>query len=154
MRFTVSPEQHKFFHLKGYLSLDHLLSTEEGESLIQAMLALRTKSPGYPDENCFRAIPLIVTLARKRGWGRLVCDLIHKQPLRIAYDTFFSTAPTHELVIDEDSCGLLVNLISGSGCFFRKTLPSELYAKQEGAFFLIVFTTKFLPDQLNPVIVQ
>src|SRR5262245_5784516 len=103
MRFAISSEQLKFFHLQGFLELETIISREEADRLISAITSLRANSPGYPDENCFRSIPLIATLARKNGWGQLASDLIHKKPLRIAYDHFWEKLPESLPSMDDES---------------------------------------------------
>lgn len=154
MRITVSPEQLKFFHLQGYLELEDLVSAEEARSLDTALDALRTKSPGYAQENCFRSIPLIATLARKRGWGQIASVLIHKRPLRIAYDYFWTKAPEFNQELDSESCGFLLNLKTHHGIFFKQFLSYPLKYEEQHCYLLLILTSKHLPESRNPLIVS
>lgn len=152
MRFTVSPEQHKFFNIQGYLELSDLISSEEATQLLAAIRTLQTKIPGYTAENCFRSIPLIIDLARKRGWGHLASELLHKKPLRIAYDRFWSNSPQMDQTWEKESCGLLINLSSYQGTFFKES-PAKINSLDAPSLFLI-FTSKHLPEELNPIVIR
>ena len=155
MRFTVSPEQLKFFHLNGYLELEELISEQEASVLITSIKGIKTKSPGYPEENLFRSIPQIANLARKRGWGRIAAELLHKRPLRLKFDKFFSTTPVTLEPLEDNSCGILVNLDTKKAIFFRQSpFPENLYNSTQNCYLLLVVTSNFLPDKLNPIIVQ
>src|ERR1700722_12082789 len=93
MRFTVSSEELKLFQTQGYFELEDLLTEEEAVLLVKDIHAVRLKIPGYPEENFFRSIPFIVSLAKKRGWGQVAAELLRKKPLRLCFDKFFLTAP-------------------------------------------------------------
>lgn len=149
MRFTVSAEQIKFFQTEGYLALENLLTKEEAASLLAAISSIKSKSPGYPEENLFRSIPMIATVARKRRWGEIAFSLIQKKPLRIAYDKFFSSKPTFLNTLDEYGCGLILNLNEYSGLFFKNHFPSNLSSNR---YLLLILTSNHLPEQINPVI--
>jgi hypothetical protein len=154
MRITVSPEQLKFFELNGYLALEKLLTGEECIRLINAISLLRIKSPGYPDENIFRSSPLIAELARKRGWGQIAAALIHKKPLRLAYDHFWPQVPFFTQHLDPESCGCLLNLATQSGFFFKRfSLIHNLLVPQH-SHLLLIFTARHLDDGRYPGIVR
>ena len=153
MRYTASPEQLKFFNLQGYLQIDDLLNSEESKALLSSIKSIGQKSPGYPEENLFRSIPLILSLAIKKGWGQLAAELIHKKPLRLAYDKFSTSFPQLSEPIDEQSCGLLIELKLKSGVFFRNALLiKELYNSPESCYLLLIVTAKYLPEERYPII--
>jgi hypothetical protein len=153
MRFTVSPEQHKFFSIKGYLELEELISEQEASNLLAAIKGVKAKSPGYPEENLFRSAPLVLTLAKKRGWGQIAAELIHKKPLRMKSDKFFTSSPLLTEPLDDDSCGMILDLVTRRAIFFRQTpLPENLYKGEANCYFLLIMTAKFLPEKLNPII--
>jgi hypothetical protein len=154
MRFTVSPEQQKFFKLQGYLELENLISHEEATRLIKSIDALRLKTPGYPEENCFRSIPYIAELVRKRGWGQLAADLLYKKPLRIAYDKFWADSPRIEQTWDKESCALLINFSSHLGTFFKKPPETFKPPKDAEGFLFLIFTANHLPEELNPTVIR
>jgi hypothetical protein len=154
MRFTVSPEQLKFFQAQNYLELENLLSKEETISLLTAIDTLRTKSPGYPVENIFRSTPFVASLIRKRGYGHIAVELLHKKPLRLLMDKFFMRRPDFTDPLDDDCCGLLLELNSGKGLFFKQLPTASLYKAPLSCYFLLVMTSKYLPEQLNPLIVR
>ena len=154
MRFTVSAEQLKFFHLNGYLQLENLISEEEVDHLTVALAALCTKSPGYTAENCFRSVPLIASLARTRGWGHITSDLLHKKPLRIAYDRFWSQTPEFTRELGKEDCGFVLNLRTRQGIFFKNSLPDALNGETQDVYLLLILTAKHLPESLNPLIVR
>jgi hypothetical protein len=155
MRFITSFEHLKFFQTKGYLELQDLLTKEQAISLISAIDAVRLASPGYPLENLFRSIPLICTLAKNRGWGQVAAELLHKKPLRLGYDKFFITSPSLAEPLEDDSCGLLIELNARKGFFFQHSLlPKSLYNSCGSCYFLLIMTAKYLPEKLNPLIVK
>ncbi len=125
MRFTISPEQIKFFHESGYLALEQMLTEQESFLLQTSIKNVTLKSPGYVEQNFFRSIPFLTTLARKRGWGEMAYELIHKKPLRISYDAFFSALPVLSDPLDENSCGLVLDLTTCNGLFFKEKLPER-----------------------------
>jgi hypothetical protein len=153
MRITVSPEQLKFFERQGYLELEHLISQSDSSELLISFEKLRDKSPGYTEENCFRSIPLIATLARKRGWGQIAADLMHKKPLRLAYDRFWSQPPEFHEELDRDSCGLLLKLNTGHGTFFRQFTSYPFEHIQKECYLFLILTSKNLPET-HPLIVR
>jgi hypothetical protein len=153
MRFTVSPEQQKFFNLQHYLEVEDLLSVEESKALLGAIKTLRTKSPGYPDEFLFRSIPLIASLAKKKGWGQMVATLLHKKPVRIEFDQFSDSLPSVNEPMDEGSCGLLIDLKSRRGFFFKDLLLAKhLYKSPRSCYLFLVLTTNYLPEHIHPII--
>jgi len=155
MRFTVSPEQLKFFHIQGFLELEDLLGEEEVSLLTAEIDAIKNKSPGYPEENLFRSTSFIHSLIKKRGWGQVGAELLHKKPLRLAYDRFFTTSPLFTDSLDDDSCGLLIHLETRRGFFFKQfDLIRDLHNSSKSCYFLLILTAKYLPGQLNPVIVK
>jgi hypothetical protein len=155
MRFTVSPEQQKFFNLQHHLEVEDLLSIEESKALLGSIKNLRTKSPGYPDECLFRSIPLIPSLAKKKGWGQMVADLLHKKPIRLAFDKFSSSLPDLSQPLDEDACGLLIDLKTRRGVFFKELLAAKhLYKSPESCYLFLILTTKYLPEHIHPVIIK
>jgi hypothetical protein len=155
MRFTISSEQLKFFHTEGYLTLENLLAQEERTALLSTIETICQKSPGYPEENFFRSIPLVTSLTRKRGWGEIVYTLIQKKPLSIAHDLLFRQVPSSAYLLEEDTCGLLIDLNTCGGCFFKNQLPiATLYNSSITCYFLLVFTAKRLPEQINPIIIR
>lgn len=155
MRFTISPEQLKFFQLQGYVEVEDLLTVEEGAGLISAIAAVRNNSPGYPDENFYRSLPLVVSLAKKKGWGQLAAELLHKKPLRLAHDRFFAELPPSFDPIEDNSCGLFVDLKTGQGFFFKQ-FPKlkNLYNSSKSCYLLLILTAKHLSDETNPVIIK
>jgi hypothetical protein len=153
MRFTISPEQLKFFHTDGYLTLENLLSEKEGGTLLKAIETLRSHTPGYPEVNLSRSIPLIASLVRKRGWGEIAYELIQKKPLRIGYDQLFRTPPVLSTPLEEQSCGLIIDLDSREGFFFKNELPTRpLYKTNAKCYFFLIFTAKHLPEPMNPIV--
>lgn len=154
MRFTVSPEQLKFFHLNGYLELENLITKQEASQLLKELHTLKTQSPGYPATHCFRSLPLIATLARKKGWGILAAELLHKKPLRLIYDAFSTQTPILQETLDEQSCGLIFNLTHPQSIFFKETIPDDtLYKEKETCYFFIILTARRVAEELNPLIV-
>ena len=154
MRITVSPEQLKFFDIQGYLELESLISEEESKRLLDSLATLRDKSPGYAEENCFRSIPQIATLARKRGWGQIAAGLLHQKPIRLAYDHFCSKAPEFNQELERDSLGLLLNLNTGLGAFFRQFPSYPLQHQPQYCYLLLILTSKHLPESRNPLIAR
>ncbi len=152
MRLSVSPEQLKFFQLNGYLELEGLISEEESDCLIAEIRKVASKSPGYPEENIFRSAPIVANLARKLGWGQIAVELLHKKPLRIASDYFWSKRPENIPRIYEESCGLLLDLASQRAIFFKTELPSSVKLDPNGNYFLLVFSAKHLPESIHPVV--
>jgi|GEM_PF-6714420 hypothetical protein len=152
MRVTVSAEQIKFFELNEYLELEDLISEEQIKLLISSIARVRAKSPGYPDENCFRSIPLVAELTRGQRWGQIASELLHKKPLRIAYDRFWETVPSFSQYLDKESCGLLLNLVNGNGTFFKQFPSYSFKYMDKHCYFILVFTARHLPDALNPVV--
>ncbi len=154
MRITVSPEQLKFFDIQGHLELENLISEEESKSLLDSLATLRDKSPGYAEENCFRSIPQIATLARKRGWGQIAAGLLHQKPIRLAYDHFWSKEPAFNQELERDSLGLVLNLNTGHGIFFRQFLSYPPKHEPKHCYLLVILTSKNLPESRNPLIVR
>lgn len=150
MRFTASSEQLRFFKMEGSLELEDLLTEEEALSLRASINRIKIRTPGYPEENLFRSLPLISSLARKRGWGQIAYELIHKKPLRIAYDKFFPSQPTFTEILDTHSCGLILELATRKGIFFKQ-LP-QINNSAGSCYFLLILTAKHLPDHINPII--
>jgi hypothetical protein len=148
MRFTISPEQLKFFDLNGYLELEGLISSEETNRLTASIQEVVQKTPGYPHQDYFRSLPLIAQLARKRGWGEIAAALVHKKPLRIFSDQLWSSSSQKLPFIDRGNCGLLLDLDQQKGIFFKKNFPADPQAH----YFLMVVTAKHLPENLHPVI--
>jgi len=155
MLFTVSPEQLKFFNLQHYLEIEDILSKEEAKALLSAINHVRSKSPGYPEENLFRSTPLIASLAKKKGWGQIAAALLHKKPLRLAYDKFFAAPPDFSYSLDEESCGLLIELNSRKGLFLKNFLAAkELYNSSQSCYLFLVLTAKYLPEQIHPILAK
>lgn len=155
MRITVSPEQLKFFRTQGYLELEELITEQEASALLKSIADIHVKSPGYPEENLFRSINQISKLARKKGWGQITSELLHKRPLRIQYDKFFPAKPDGFEPLDDESCGILLNLTNRKALFFKQFPPQEsLYKGEESCYFFLILTAKFLPEKMNPLIVS
>lgn len=155
MRFTVSHEQIKFFQLQGYVEVEDLLTVEEGAQLISAIAAVRNNSPGYPDENFYRSLPLVISLAKKKGWGQVAAELLHKKPLRLASDRFFSELPASFDPIEDHACGLFIDLKTGQGFFFKQfPKPKNLYNSSKNCYLLLILTAKHLPDETNPIVIK
>lgn len=153
MRFTVSPEQQKFFNLQHYLVVEEILDSEEAKALLRAINNVRTKSPGYPEEYLFRSIPLILSLAKKKGWGQMVIGLVHKKPVRLAFDKFSLSLPEMSEPVEQGSCGLLIDLNSRRGCFFKELrAAAPLYNGVESCYLFLILTTKYLPEHLHPTV--
>jgi hypothetical protein len=153
MRFTISSEELKIFQTIGYFELENLLSEQEAFDLIAAIQEVKKNTPGYAQENFYRSIPFIRRLVRQKGWGQIAAELLHKKPLRIQIDRFFETKPLLETALEDDACGILINLKKRNGFFF-KLFPTkdELYKGIESCYFLLILTAKHLPDRLNPVV--
>lgn len=157
MRYAVSSEQIRFFHQNGFLELEDVLTLHDAHSLLSSIKLILKKSPGYSQENLYRSIPLVLALAKKRGWGEIVAELIKKKPLRIFADRYF--APDTELrvqiTLDEESCGILLNLSKGTGLFFKEKFPEiALYNTPASCYFLVILTAKRLSNHLNPTVLK
>ena len=153
MRFTVSSEELKNFRTLGYVELEDLLTEKESASLITAINKVHKNTPGYSQEHLYRSIPLIGTIARKQGWGQIVYEFFYKKPLSIEYDKFYPGPPTDIEAIEEDSCGLLLNLKTRKGCFFKQfPTTHSLYNGEGCCYFYLILTSKHLPERLNPII--
>ncbi len=153
MRFTVSKEQQKFFNINGYLEVEELLEKPEAKGLATEIKNVHLKSPGYPQDNLFRSIPRILNLIKKNGWGHVCADLLYKKQLRIFSDHFYETLP-ETVEFEEEDCALLVDLNKRTGCFFKNyERVKSLFAPSEHGYFLVVFTTRFLPNGLNPIVI-
>jgi hypothetical protein len=155
MRFIISSEQLKFFEAHNYLEVEELLTKEEAIALMNAIEESSAKSPGYPQENFFRSLPLITHLAKKRGWGQVAAFLLRKKPMRLLHDRFFSPPFTITETLDDQACALLIDLKSRRGFFFKQApLPPTLYNSAKNCYFFLILTAKHLPEHLNPVIVS
>lgn len=142
MRYTISPEQEKFFSIHNYLELEEVVSEEEVSSFFKALRKLRTETPGYPEENLSRSIPLINTLINTRGWQQLAEELSHQRPLKLHFDRFFLRAPSSSISIQGNECGLMIDLEKRTGLFFRTQIPeSPLYKSDTSCYFLLIFRT-------------
>jgi hypothetical protein len=155
MRFTVSNEQLTFFLKQNYLELEDLLSEEEAALLLAAISDVRKRSQGYPEENFYRSIPLISSLAKKRGWGEVASKLLNKKPLRLAHDKFCTSFPSWTEPLENDSCAVVIELNTRRGLFFTQSLLyKSLYNSSCNSYLLLILTAKYLPDQLNPLIIK
>jgi hypothetical protein len=115
---------------------------------------VRSKSPGYPDEYLFRSIPFIARLITKRGIGQIAAELMHKSPLRLAYDKIYTTFPLLN-TLDADSCGILIDLLNCKGIFFKNSLaPNKLIQADGCYYFFMILTARYLPEQIHPIVIR
>ncbi len=156
---TVSHEQKEFFRHYGYIEFEALISENDAETLKKEIDKTIEKCPLDPKgaRRCLvRSIPFLSTLIRRRHLAAIAYELIEKKPLRLAYDQFFTLKPTFSL--QEEECGGLLIYLEGSakkghGLYFKTSLPQRvLYNDPFTCYFVLTFTTKHLPDDLNPIV--
>lgn len=142
-RVTLAPEHKKFFQINGFISFEELVSPLEMKELLKQIHKQRSETPGFAQENLFRSLPDVLTLARKLGG--FAAGLIDRKPIRIAYDCFLKQLDAIPEIEDRE-VGLLLSL-KGKGLFF--TERSHLYNEKEECYFLFVFTANYVN---NPVV--
>jgi len=113
------------------------------KELLKQIHKQRSETPGFAQENLFRSLPDVLTLARKLGG--FAAGLIDRKPIRIAYDCFLKQLDAIPEIEDRE-VGLLLSL-KGKGLFF--TERSHLYNEKEECYFLFVFTANYVN---NPVV--
>lgn len=142
-RLKVAPEHKKFFQRNGYITFEELVSSIEMQTLLDQIQKRRSELPGFHQENLFRSLPNLLSIAGKTA--EVAAQLIERKPLRIAYDCFlesFAQIPP----IQEREVGLLLSF-KGKGLFF--TDPSYLYNEKEACYLLLIFTANYVN---NPVV--
>lgn len=155
MRYTISSEQIKFFKHNSYLALEDLLGSEEAKKLLCLIDAVNQKSPGYTQDNLFRSIPLIMTLAKRKGWAEMASQLLQKKHVRLLTDRFFDHFPTFTHALDNESLGLLIELESHKGLFFRQIPENQNHLpKSDGSYLFLLFTIRYLPEPQHPILNQ
>ncbi|MFN0065441.1 MAG: hypothetical protein ACKVOH_04310 [Chlamydiales bacterium] len=130
MRFTLAPQQRKFFHDRGYIAFDDLIDEEDSKKNI-------------------------LTLIQKRQFADFAFELLGKKPLRL---DFHKTYPEWPDTIDgfdgDKDCALILSIKSFWGIFIKHTIPriKDIYSEHEGPFLYILFTSRYLSPERHPIV--
>ncbi len=134
MHFSVTSEQQDFFSKQGHIEFEGLVTSDELESLCQALdevlnkrISQGKKPPTEPflhGRDCWREHPIVKKIVFSRKIAQPIAQLTRKKTLRIGFDHYFKTPainpfPQPITSLQDGSCikplvcGLLLRLTDG-----------------------------------------